>query len=80
MQQNVTLYSVHSVTGVLYFSYNNWIIEPKTSADVVSGTGISNADAGTEIKSYPNPVTSVLHLRNVHFAEKAEVCNVLGQK
>lgn len=52
-----TIGTRYDVTGVVFYSYNRFRIEPRMASDIAISTGVREAVA-REISVYPNPVTA----------------------
>lgn len=45
----------YDVTGILYYSYSNWKLLPRSAADISEVVGIAELDLSDQMVIYPNP-------------------------
>ncbi|MGB1041587.1 MAG: T9SS type A sorting domain-containing protein, partial [Flavobacteriales bacterium] len=77
---NPVLYQGYDVTGVLFYSFRNFKIEPRDSTDIVQNIAVSlieNNETLT-INLYPNPVQNVFTLSGVDL-KRAEIFTTTGK-
>ena len=68
----------YDVTGVVYYSFNEYKLEPRDSLDIVISPVVSIVENGLEFGIFPNPATSVMTLTGVNL-EKAEIYSINGK-
>jgi predicted extracellular nuclease len=70
----------YDVTGVVYYSFGEYKIEPRDSNDVVfiNTTSINENKNELDFSIYPNPVNSVVTISGLNL-EKAEIYSVNGK-
>ena len=73
-----TLGTRYDVTGVVYYSFNEYKLEPRDSLDVVASVITSIEENDLKFSLYPNPVNSIFTLSGVNI-EKAEIYSVNGK-
>ena len=73
-----TLGTRYDVTGVVYYSFNEYKLEPRDSLDVVVSAVTSIEENDLKFSLYPNPVNSIFTLSGVNI-EKAEIYSVNGK-
>ena len=71
----------YKIKGALYYSYGNFMIEPRDSNDIEIITGINEHgyDYGN-ISIYPNPVSNNLSINNIEGINIINLSNILGKK
>ncbi len=72
------LNTYYNITGPIYYSFNEFRIEPRNADDVQVVTGIENPFNGAVISVYPNPVTDILHITSDKVFKNIDVYDVLG--
>jgi len=73
-----TLGARYDVTGVVYYSFNEYKLEPRDSLDIVASVTTSIEENDLKFSLYPNPVNSIFTLSGVNI-EKAEIYSVNGK-
>ena len=73
-----TLGTRYDVTGVVYYNFNEYKLEPRDSLDVVASVITSIEENDLKFSLYPNPVNSIFTLSGVNI-EKAEIYSVNGK-
>ncbi|MEN8928639.1 MAG: T9SS type A sorting domain-containing protein [Flavobacteriales bacterium] len=68
----------YDITGVVYYSFSNFKLQPRDSLDVVASTITSIDEKGLEFSLYPNPVNTVLTLSGFAL-ETAEIFSINGK-
>ncbi|PLX02460.1 MAG: hypothetical protein C0594_11925, partial [Marinilabiliales bacterium] len=72
-----TLGSIYTVTGPVFYSYDEWKVLPRDLNDIVFTykESITNSD----LSIYPNPVHDILYFRNDEKIQSVKLSNNLGQ-
>ncbi|OFY37460.1 MAG: hypothetical protein A2275_01280 [Bacteroidetes bacterium RIFOXYA12_FULL_35_11] len=70
----------YDVTGVIYYSFSKYRIEPRELNDIFVNTGIESASQNAGITAYPNPASDVITVTNLKNNSIVEISNILGQK
>jgi len=73
------LNTIYDVTGPVYYSFNEFRVEPRTAADVVIVTGMNEQEGNTAVRIYPNPVHMELHLEGLTTEDELIITNLAGQ-
>ena len=74
-----TLAQKYDVTGVVYYSFGEYKIEPRDSNDVFINTTLINENENElDFSIYPNPVNSIVTISGLNL-EKAEIYSVNGK-
>lgn len=75
---NAVVGTHYDVTGVNYYSYGAFYVEPRDAADVQVNTGIEES-SNVNIHIYPNPVSDYLYINDASGICQVEIINLLGQ-
>jgi hypothetical protein len=70
----------YNVTGVVYYSFNEQKILPRSAADVLLYTSSPTTDWKSGISAYPNPFTSSILVDNAASIRKYSISNIIGQQ
>jgi len=73
-----TLNAIYNITGIVYYSYSEYKIEPRNSEDIieVSKTEWLNYP---KLSIYPNPTSDLLHVSSNYQIQKIELINSSGK-
>lgn len=69
----------YNVTGVNYYSYGDFFIEPRDASDVEIYTGILESTI-KNITVYPNPATDMIYINDANGISMINITNLIGQK
>lgn len=77
---NPVLHQGYDVTGVLFYSFSNFKVEPRDSADIVQNLTISlyELNKTLEFSVYPNPVNEMFTISGVNL-ERADIYTTTGK-
>lgn len=68
----------YDVTGVIYYSFNEYKLEPRDSLDIVLSAVTSIEENDLKFSIYPNPTNSIVTITGVN-VERAEIYSVNGK-
>jgi hypothetical protein len=72
--------TAYNITGVVYYSYDEQKILPRSAADVSIYTSSPTTDWKSGISAYPNPFTSSILVDNAASVRKYSISNIIGQQ
>lgn len=72
--------TAYNITGVVYYSFNEQKILPRSADDVSLYTSISGTDWKSAISAYPNPFTTSITLENIETVSTISITNLIGQQ
>ena len=76
---NPVLYRGYSVTGILYYSFSNFKVEPRDSTDLLQSLVVSiDENQELTLSVFPNPVSTFFTLEGVNLGT-AEIMNAEGK-
>jgi hypothetical protein len=73
------LNSYYNVTGVQYYSFSEWKIEPRMASDISVATGIKENNSKNNLSVYPNPSNGTIYLSAVTAGSVVEVMDLTGK-
>ncbi|MFH0895412.1 MAG: T9SS type A sorting domain-containing protein [Bacteroidota bacterium] len=73
-----TIGAHYNVTGLVYYTYSKFRIEPRNAADVELISGI-NESANSTFNLYPNPATDVLNIQSSKNIAQVIITDVQGK-
>jgi hypothetical protein len=76
----LTLNAHYNVTGIMYYSYSERKMIPRSADDILLITSTPNNDWKNSISTYPNPFGSVINIENISTATRVSVSNLIGQQ
>lgn len=76
----LTLNAHYNVTGIMYYSYSERKMIPRSADDVTWATSTPTNDWKNSISTYPNPFGSVIYIDNASTATRISVSNLTGQQ
>ncbi|MCK9613382.1 MAG: DUF6130 family protein [Bacteroidales bacterium] len=71
--------SYYDVTGVVYFTWGDFVLEPRDINDITLHSSIEE-NTGNYFSIYPNPVSDVINIKTEKKINKITVINLLGEK
>jgi hypothetical protein len=74
-----TLGTTYIITGPVYYSFNEYRIEPRTADDIVIYTSVKENDAAGRLLVFPNPGKDIINISGVMPGERGVIVNSLGQ-